>query len=68
MLYTTQPLYCIVATVMVRQHQPLRRNYLARTATVEANDGILERGAIGVIDVVFLELESSFHEGWVLSS
>ena len=66
MLDTTELLNRIKATVMVRQHQPLRRNNLASTASIEADYSIFEGGSIRIVQVILLHSQTSSDELWVL--
>ena len=48
-LHAAELLDGIVAAVVIGQHEALRGDDLARTAAVEADDGVLERAAVGVV-------------------
>ena len=65
-LDTAELLDRVIAAVVVRQDEPLRRDDLTRTATVEANDSILERGAVGVVEIILLHREPALDELRVL--
>ena len=65
-LHATELLDGVVAAVVIGQHEALRGDDLARTAAVEADDGILERAAVGVVEVVLLHLKATCGEAAVL--
>ena len=68
MLHAAELLDSIVATVVVGQDKSLRGDDLSRTAPIEAHNGILERGAVGVVEVILLELNPPRDEGGILLS
>jgi hypothetical protein len=61
------PLDVTVATVMVRKEQALIRDYLARTAASEKDDGILEGSLVDTINVLCGKFETlRLHIGYAL--
>ena len=52
MLYAGVLLDSAVATVVVGQHQAFGRDDLARAASAEVNDGVLQGNTFGVVDGV----------------
>ena len=66
MLDTTELLDSIVATVVIGQDQALGGDHLARTASIEVYDGVLERCAVGVVEIVLLHGQATLDELRVL--
>ena len=66
MLHAAELLDSVIATVVVGQDKSLRGDDLSRTAPIEAHDGILERAAVGVVEVVLLHLKATCGEAAVL--